>query len=707
MKRQILSTALGLCLCISSLSVAHAWQKAPALQENALTEEAISELVTCDSTVPTPQEVYEAMIALQDDDRYKEGTTWTDYEPYSDSAGYYKWKGGTLDGKNISAVGCVAFAFILSDEAFGSLPASMYAAGEFNYEDVKVGDILRVHSDSHTVIVLEVSDTGVIIAEGNLSGKVHWGRAMSRNEVMRDTSHYITRYPKDYVPETDPSADELMDEKAQGQLGELEWKLTKAGTLTISGRGAMPSDFAGPADQPWNGYSARIRKIIIEEGVTTIGESAFYGNAALSVEIPSSVTAIGSNAFYKSGLIYASIPGNVKTVGDNAFRECSNLTSVTVTEGVEVIGQRAFQGCVKLASADLPASVKEMGAGGFYNCTALMSVMFAAGNRNTVAMGENLFTGCWYLHEVKLPEKINCISREMFQKCMMFPGLEIPQGVEIIEESAFASSGVVVLLIPDSVTDINSGALTDCVSLTTIYYTGTEAQWQNIWKANNVKEALANVTIKYDYVPTASPEPTTSPSPSAAPDPEPGTSASPSPSAAPSPEPGTSASPSPSGTPSPEPGTSASPSPSGTPSPEPGTSASPSPSVTPGPEATASPAPGSNNGQSAESKNAFVDEVVDLITEAEEGGTIVISRKQGIHTLSNSMMKALLERSDVSLVLECTYKGVDYKIVIPAGKAVDNNIPWYGPLYLVSIYGNSMSSDIVDGSKFPAQNMIP
>ena len=49
------------------------------------------------------------------------------------------------------AVGCVAFAFILSDEAFGSLPASMYAAGEFNYEDVKVGDILRVHSDSLVV----------------------------------------------------------------------------------------------------------------------------------------------------------------------------------------------------------------------------------------------------------------------------------------------------------------------------------------------------------------------------------------------------------------------------------------------------------------------------------------------------------------------------------------------------------------------------
>ena len=47
----------------------------------------------------------------------------------------------------LSAVGCVAFAFILSDAAFGSLPARMYAAGEFTYEDIKVGDILRVRND--------------------------------------------------------------------------------------------------------------------------------------------------------------------------------------------------------------------------------------------------------------------------------------------------------------------------------------------------------------------------------------------------------------------------------------------------------------------------------------------------------------------------------------------------------------------------------
>ena len=139
-------------------------QETDLQQEDVLTEENISRVAARDSVVPTPAQAYAAMIALKDQDAYKEGTTWTNDEPYSDSKGYYHWKGGTLDGVNISAVGCVAFAFILSDAAFGNLPARMYAAGGFSYEDIKAGDILRVSNDAHTVIVLEVNEAGVVVA---------------------------------------------------------------------------------------------------------------------------------------------------------------------------------------------------------------------------------------------------------------------------------------------------------------------------------------------------------------------------------------------------------------------------------------------------------------------------------------------------------------------------------------------------------------
>ena len=180
-------------------------------------ESSSLQAAAADAVVPTPAQAYAAMIALKDQDAYKEGTPWTNYEPYSDSKGYYKWKGGPLGGANIVAVGCVAFAFILSDAAFGSLPARMYAPGAFTFEDIKVGDILRVSNDAHTVIVLEVNAAGVVVAEGNIStgdhkGKVHWGRGISKEEVMRDTSHYITRYP----PPTNRLEAELLTEASPG-----------------------------------------------------------------------------------------------------------------------------------------------------------------------------------------------------------------------------------------------------------------------------------------------------------------------------------------------------------------------------------------------------------------------------------------------------------------------------------------------------------
>lgn len=67
--------------------------------------------------------------------------------------------------------------------------------------------------------------------------------------------------------------------------------------------------------------------------------------------------------------------------------------------------------------------------------------------------------------------------------------------------------------------------------------------------------------------------------------------------------------------------------------------------------------------------------------------------EKGVTALSNSVMKELLKRKDVSLKLEFTYEGKDYVIIIPAGQAVDNDIPWYGPLYLAQQFGNRVGSD--------------
>lgn len=500
MKLKILSAALVLSLCASSLPDVHAGQEVPLSQEVSAEESVSSQADGEDSTIPTPMQVYEAMIALRDQDAYKEGTTWTNYEPYS-GTGYY-WNGGLIDGQRISAVGCVAFAFILSDTAFGSLPNRMYAPGGFAYEDIKVGDILRVSNDTHTVIVLEVGEAGVVVAEGNYNGTVHWGRTISKEEVMSNTSHYITRYPEGYIPPDDPTANDII---GSGELAAgLTWSLTKAGTLTVSGKGAMP-DFSSIGEQPWSDKSDKIRSVVIEEGVTSVGNCAFRQCGVLSVRIPESVTTIGNSAFRGSSIISVDIPAGVKTIGDDAFQGCQNLSSVTLSDGLESIGERAFQSCASLTSIALPASISEVGAAAFQQCTAMTSASFAPGSKQ-VKLGDNLFTQCYYLMSVTLPQSIDRIGDGMFQNCLMLPGVEIPQGAESIGTWAFASSIVSVVIIPDSVTSIGSAAFSS-TPLKDIYFAGTETQWNSISKIGDTAAAVAKATIHYNYSPALTPTP--------------------------------------------------------------------------------------------------------------------------------------------------------------------------------------------------------
>lgn len=130
------------------------------------------------SKVPTETEAYEAMIAFKDS--YPEGTSY-------DNSNYYAWNGDNSGGR-----GCVGFAYMLSDAAFGKLPARKLT--NISIDEVHVGDILRVSNNSHTVIILEKYDDYVVLAEGNYNSSVHWGRTMTADEVAA-ANYVLTRYP--------------------------------------------------------------------------------------------------------------------------------------------------------------------------------------------------------------------------------------------------------------------------------------------------------------------------------------------------------------------------------------------------------------------------------------------------------------------------------------------------------------------------------
>ncbi len=170
-----------------------------------------------------------------------------------------------------------------------------------------------------------------------------------------------------------------------------DWKL-KNGTLTIFGTGDMPK-YNTVWDIPWYSNRGKINSIVIEDGVTSISDDAFYACESLtSVTIGNSVTSIGSVAFANcTALTSITIGNSVTSIGVNAFYNCSSLTSVTIPNSVMSIENNAFCGCSNLTSVTIPNSVASIGDGAFYDCKGLTSITF---ERSThPEFGKGVFNG--------------------------------------------------------------------------------------------------------------------------------------------------------------------------------------------------------------------------------------------------------------------------------------------------------------------------
>ena len=110
----------------------------------------------------------------------------------------------------------------------------------------------------------------------------------------------------------------------------LTWTLAADGTMTISGTGAMKA--YDTDDSPATQKKDNVNKVVIENGITSIGAYAFYDYSSLtSIEIPEGVTSIGEGAFYDcSSMTSITIPGSVTSIGEGAFQGCSSLTSIRI-----------------------------------------------------------------------------------------------------------------------------------------------------------------------------------------------------------------------------------------------------------------------------------------------------------------------------------------------------------------------------------------
>jgi len=271
-------------------------------------------------------------------------------------------------------------------------------------------------------------------------------------------------------------------------------------TVTINSNAILSLSYSAESNIG-NIFGSQVTKYILGEGVTSIGNVAFYGCSGLtSVVIPNSVTNIGVSAFSGcSGLTSIEIPNSVTSIEDFVFYDCSGLTSVVIPNSVTSIGMYAFSGCSGLTSFVISNSVTSIGLKAFSGCSGLTSIVVESGNsvydsrnncnaiietasntllagfKNTkipssvTSIGNFAFFDCSSLTSFVIPNSVTSIGIYAFYDCSGLTSIEIPNSVTSIGDYAFSGcSGLTSIEIPNSVTSIETYVFRGCSGLTSI-----------------------------------------------------------------------------------------------------------------------------------------------------------------------------------------------------------------------------------------------
>ena len=250
-----------------------------------------------------------------------------------------------------------------------------------------------------------------------------------------------------------------------GTCGETAtWELSDEGVLTISGSGAI-SD-TGEHDMPWKDLRNDITSIVIDEGITRIGNWVFHScTEAISVSLPSTLKEIGEQSFRScSKITQVMLPSGLESIGGGAFYYCDSLTSLTIPggvenftdafgssglrtlvleEGIDSVDDYAFYGCYHLKNVTLPSTVKRIGKYAFSNCSSLANLDIPA---DVTELGEAA------LSYTALSE------------------FEFPEGVNSVEPYVLSGTDITSIVIPDRVTEIGDYAFLNCTQLKNITF---------------------------------------------------------------------------------------------------------------------------------------------------------------------------------------------------------------------------------------------
>ena len=273
---------------------------------------------------------------------------------------------------------------------------------------------------------------------------------------------------------------------ATGSCGDnLTYTIYSDMTMVISGTGEMwgytnNGNFGLHINDD---YYQSIEKVIIEDGVTRIGGSAFRGCTSLtSIDIPNSVTSFGVFAFEDcTSLASIEIPNSVTDLSiTHTFCGCSSLTSITIPNRVGYIGMGLFSSCTSLTFVEIPNSVTSIWEGAFRNCTSLTSIEIP---NSVTSIERYAFSGCTSLTSLTIPSSLTDIDYRAFSCCSGLTSIIVDSentkydsrdNCNAIIETATNTlmRGCNTTVIPNNVTEIGDYAFYGCTGLTSVIIPG-------------------------------------------------------------------------------------------------------------------------------------------------------------------------------------------------------------------------------------------
>ena len=301
------------------------------------------------------------------------------------------------------------------------------------------------------------------------SGTLNWflkGSANFRDYGHREWNFYASDdYNKyaistlDYGAEVYAPSDTIASGNCGNEGNNIMWNLTGDGTLTLTGTGATTD--AVWLYAPWQGYTGYIKKLVIGDGITSIGTYLFYNCTALTqIQFPSTLTTIRDRAFaFCTSLTELTLPNTITELGGDVFSSCFYLKKFSVSGNMTKIAPGMFMNCIRLEDVVLNNKITEIGAKGFANCGKLKGMTLPSSlthigseafvsafdsklkvklviPENVVSVGNTCFA--WsYLKEVDWKAKTPTMEFWTFYNCRHLEKVTISDHVTFIDYECF------------------------------------------------------------------------------------------------------------------------------------------------------------------------------------------------------------------------------------------------------------------------------